>query len=174
MKRNRTRELALMAEAIDRDIREIRETLRRPLEAQIARGRITGPQRSVMQVVFQSDGISLKELCQRVSLSHSTASGIVDRLVARGMLERRVNSTDRRFTRIVVTRIVRDFAAKKMPSLIVEPLGRALEAAQPADRKSILQGLGALGRVIGISPTASTAKLPPSRSAGGGNSPMAQ
>src|ERR1700738_5713409 len=89
MTQNRIQALAEMAEAIERDIREIREKLRRPLEAEFARGQLTGPQRGVMQVVFHSNGMSLKELCNRVSLTHSTVSGIVDRLVARGMLERR-------------------------------------------------------------------------------------
>src|SRR5215471_16032096 len=120
MMRDRTKKLAHMAEAIERDIREIREELRRPLEAEIARGHLTGPQRSVMQVVFHSDGVSLKELCRRVSLSHSTVSGIVDRLAARGMLERHTDSKDRRFSRIRVTRIVRDFVAKKAPVLIAQ------------------------------------------------------
>jgi DNA-binding MarR family transcriptional regulator len=150
MKRSRTQQLAQMAETIERDIREIREKLRRPLEAQIARGRITGPQRSVMHAVFQAEGVSLKELCQRVSLSHSTVSGIVDRLVARGMLERQVNSRDRRFTRIVFTRIVRDFVAKKMPALTAQPLVRALARSTPGERKTILKGLQTLRRIIGV------------------------
>lgn len=145
--------LTEMAEAIERDIREIREKLRRPLEAEFAGGKLTGPQRSVMQAVFHSDGMSLKELCNRVSLSHSTVSGIVDRLVARGMLDRRVNGADRRFSSIVVTKAVRDFMEKKAPGLIAQPLVRALRRATPGERKTILKGLETLRCVIGIDAT---------------------
>lgn len=150
MTQNRIQALAEMAEAIERDIREIREKLRRPLEAEFARGQLTGPQRGVMQAVFHSNGMSLKELCGRVSLAHSTVSGIVDRLVARGMLERRVNETDRRFSIIVVTKAVRDFMEKKAPDLIVQPLVRVLISATPSERRMILKGLETLRHVIGI------------------------
>lgn len=150
MARKRIKALTEMAEAIERDVREIREKLRRPLKAEYARGHLTGPQRSVMQAVFHSEGMSLKELCSRVSLSHSTVSGIVDRLVARGMLERRVAETDRRFSRIMVTGAVRDFMEKKAPSLIAQPLARALARASSDERNQILRGLELLRRVIDI------------------------
>jgi DNA-binding MarR family transcriptional regulator len=150
MTRNRSNELTDMADTIERNIREIREVLRRPLEAEFARGQLTGPQRSVMQAVFHSDGMSLKDLCNHVSLNHSTVSGIVDRLEARGMLERQVNLTDRRVSSIVVTREVRDYMEKKAPGVVAHPLVRALKRATEGERKTILRGLVALRRIIGI------------------------
>ena len=93
---------------------------------------------------------SLKELCKRVSLTHSTVSGIVDRLVARGLLERRVNETDRRFSCIAVTKAVRGFMEKKAPALIAQPLVRVLTRATPGERRMILKGLETLRHVIGI------------------------
>jgi DNA-binding MarR family transcriptional regulator len=149
MTRNRSNELADMADTIERNIREIREVLRRPLEAEFARGQLTGPQRSVMQAVFHSDGMSLKDLCNHVSLNHSTVSGIVDRLEARGMLERQVNLADRRLSSIVVTRAVRDYMDKKAPGLVVHPLVHALQQATEGQRKTILRGLVALRGIIG-------------------------
>lgn len=150
MIQNRSKALTDMADTIERNIREIREVLRRPLEAEFARGQLTGPQRSVMQTVFHSDGISLKDLCNRVSLNHSTVSGIVDRLEARGMLERQVNPADRRLSSIVVTRAVRDFMDKSAPALVTHPLVHALKRATEAERKTIVRGLAALRRIIGI------------------------
>src|SRR5277367_4763366 len=103
MKASHTKTMTAMAERIERDIREIREALRRPLDAEYAQRKLTGPQRTVMRAVFHSDGVSLNDLSLNIGLSHSTVSGIVDRLVSRGMLERRVNKKDRRFTTIGVT-----------------------------------------------------------------------
>jgi DNA-binding MarR family transcriptional regulator len=145
-------DLNAVADAIQRDIREIREALRRPLEAEFTRGGLTGPQRSVMQAVFQSQGLSLKELSSRVALSHSTVSSVVDRLELRGLLQRRVNATDRRLSTIEVTPLVRDFMLKKAPRLVSHPLARALAQATAADRQNVIRGLKALRRVMGIEP----------------------
>ena len=41
------------------------------------------------------DGLSVKELSRRMGLSHSTVSGIVDRLERRGLVARRVQRTAR-------------------------------------------------------------------------------
>ena len=139
-----------LAESIERDIREIREALRRPLEAEYAEGRLTGPQRSVMQAVFRSSGLSLKELAAGVGLNHSTVSSIVDRLEGRGMILRSTDPEDRRITRISVTTGVRDFMRERAPALVSDPLARALAQAPEADRRAIRRGLQALRRVLEI------------------------
>lgn len=153
MKQKPGREFAEMAEEIQRDVREIREKLRRPFMAEVERARLTGPQIAVMRAVFYSDGMSVKEICGQVGLAHSTVSGIVDRLQARGMLRRRRSRQDGRVSRIVVTQAVRDFMARQAPWLIAQPLARALEQATPAERKTILKGLKTLRRVAGLDPT---------------------
>jgi DNA-binding MarR family transcriptional regulator len=138
-----------VAETIERQLREIREIMRRPLDAEYARGQLTGPQTSVMQVVFRSpDGITLKDLRQRVGLAHSTTSGIVDRLVARGMLERKVSDNDRRFTTISLTSAVRSFMSKQTPRLIKLPLVNALRQATPAQRDCVLRGVETLHALL--------------------------
>lgn len=150
MTKKETRRLTEMAQIIERDIREIRRKLRRPLDAEVERAKLTGPQTSVMRAVFFSDGLSLKEICHRVGLSHSTVSGIVDRLAARGLLERSVNAADRRYRNIAVSKGVRDFMQTKAPGLIAQPLVRALKKATPSERTEILKGLETLRRVLGL------------------------
>src|SRR6204780_5779600 len=73
-----------------------RQKLREPLETEFARGGLTGPQRMVMQALVQSEGLSLKQLSAQVSLAHTTVSGIVDRLQARGMVVRSRDEADGR------------------------------------------------------------------------------
>src|SRR5262249_19025218 len=122
----RQHDLTVLAQEIDRDLRAIRARIRRPLAAEIARGNLTGPQQSVMHALVQSDGMSLKELSAHLGLAHSTVSGIIDRLQERGMVERRTSETDRRVTRIGVTREVRDFVRDHLPALLLHPLQEAL------------------------------------------------
>jgi MarR family transcriptional regulator, organic hydroperoxide resistance regulator len=148
----RTTKLAEMAERIERDVREIREKLRRPFLAEVERARLTGPQVGVMRAVFRSGGISVKQIGERTGLAHSTVSGIVDRLAARGMLQRQTSQSDGRVSRITVTKAVRDFMAKQAPGLMARPLARALARATPAERKAILKGLDTLRCVAGLDP----------------------
>src|SRR4029077_10341176 len=137
-----------LAEAIERNLREIREIIRRPLEGEFARGQLTEPQTSVMQAIFHSQGMTLKDLCRRVGLAHSTTSGIVDRLAARGLLERKPSATDRRFSIIDATPVVRDFMAKQAPRLLAQPLHAALKRTSTADRELILGGLETLRKAL--------------------------
>jgi DNA-binding MarR family transcriptional regulator len=137
-----------MAEAIDRDLRTIRERIRRPLEAAVARGNLTGPQQSVMHALVRSDGLSLKDLSAHLGLAHSTVSGIVDRLQERGLVERQTSGTDKRVTRIGVTPQVRDFVRDTMPGLLLHPLEEALARATAAQRRAIVEGLKTLKELL--------------------------
>lgn len=141
MARDRDPDIDSLARAIELDLSEIRQVLRRPLEAEYARGQLTAPQRMVMQVLFHCAGMSLKELCEQVSLSHSTVSGIVDRLQAKGMAARSTDSADRRLTRIAVTPVVRQFMQQQAPRLTAQPLVQALSRLSQQDRRAIRRGL---------------------------------
>jgi DNA-binding MarR family transcriptional regulator len=136
--------IAAMARDVERDLRAIRQFLRRPLEAAVAEGGLTGPQQSAMEALVRSEGLSLKELSKELGLAHSTVSGIVDRLEKRGMVERRADNRDLRATKITVTRQVRDWVRDAMPALGVQPLDEALRAATPGERQTILDGVRAL------------------------------
>jgi DNA-binding MarR family transcriptional regulator len=57
---------------------------------------ITGPQRLVLRVVGQFPGLSAGELAHIVRLHPSTITGILQRLVAGGWLERRTDPKDTR------------------------------------------------------------------------------
>ena len=148
MTQNQAAALADVAQTIERSLRDIRAIMRRPLDAEYSRGNLTGPQLSVMQAVFQSSGIALKDLCKQVGLAHSTVSGIVDRLQARGLLERKPSEEDRRFTIIAVTPVVREWMAHEAPRIAVQPLESALQSATAAEREAILRGLETLQRIL--------------------------
>jgi DNA-binding MarR family transcriptional regulator len=141
-------ELARMAREIDEHLRRVRQVLRQPLETEFARGGLTGPQRSVMQALVHANGMSLKDLSRSVGLAHSTVSGIVDRLVKKGLLARQSDKKDRRLSLIVPSRQVRDYARNKLPALTIHPLLEALRRTRPAERTAILDGLKILRRAV--------------------------
>ena len=135
------RELAL---ELEQQLAAIRQHIRRPVEAEFAKGGLTGPQRSVMQVLVQHGGRSLKELTSQVGLAHSTVSGIVDRLEKRGLVERSPNLNDRRYTKIVASSAVREFMENRYPILAAHPLFDVLRTAAPAERNTVVAGIRTL------------------------------
>jgi DNA-binding MarR family transcriptional regulator len=140
--------LVKLAQEMDQHLNVIRQRLREPLETEFARGNLTGPQRMVMHALVLSQGLSLKQLSAQVSLAHSTVSGIVDRLQARGMVIRRRDETDGRASVIAPSSEVRDFLANRMPELAITPLAEALRAASDTERVTILRGLRKLRALV--------------------------
>lgn len=61
---------------------------------------ITGPQRLVLRVVGQFPGLSASEVAHIVRLHPSTITGVLQRLVARGLLERKQDPSDLRRARL--------------------------------------------------------------------------
>jgi MarR family transcriptional regulator, organic hydroperoxide resistance regulator len=61
---------------------------------------ITGPQRLVLRVVGQFPGLSASEVAHIVRLHPSTITGVLQRLAARGLLERQRDPSDTRRVRL--------------------------------------------------------------------------
>ncbi len=137
-----------LAQEIDQHLRAIQQLLRRPLEQEVARSRLTRPQLAVLRAVVSADGISLKDLSREVSLAHSTVSGIVDRLERRGLVRRRAGVKDRRVTGVFVSSAVQSWLQNRLPLLKVSPLVSVLSRAKPAEIDGILTGVRTLRRVL--------------------------
>jgi DNA-binding MarR family transcriptional regulator len=137
-----------LAQQTERQLNIIQRSMRQRLQAEFARGNLTGPQRLVMSVLVRTQGLSLKQLSDAVSLAHSTVSGIVDRLSKQGLIERQTHPTDRRITLLVASPPVREFLATRMPELALHPLLEALSQASPTERRAITQGLNTLAQLL--------------------------
>lgn len=140
--------VAAQAQQIEQDLAVIRKALRRPLEAEVAKGELTAPQTAVMREVVRNEGVNLRDLSRTISLAHSTVSGIVDRLEKRGMIERRPDPNDGRISCIYPTAPVREFVRERIPALHRGPLLVALSRATEAERVSIALALHRLKQLI--------------------------
>jgi DNA-binding MarR family transcriptional regulator len=132
------------AEAITGFLRTIRIILKRPIREAIAGSGLTAPQLSVLRALVENEGLSLKDLSAHLGLAHSTVSSIVDRLERKGLVQRQTSASDRRFTCITPTAVVRTWvkssAALHHPAGLVE----ALQRASPKERALIRDGLKTL------------------------------
>jgi DNA-binding MarR family transcriptional regulator len=143
----REKGLTAQAEEVLALVRALRRKLLRNPAEDAERAGLTGPQVSVMAWLVGRGGGTLTELSRTLGVSHSTASGIVDRLQSRGLVRRAKDASDRRRTRIVVTEKV----SRYVHELQAGPAGRlaaALAKAGPAKRRAIRKGLGMLLELV--------------------------
>ncbi|HEX6771047.1 MAG TPA: helix-turn-helix domain-containing protein [Acidobacteriaceae bacterium] len=149
VRQRRDGNLEELAREIEQRLTSIRQQLRKPLEAEFARGQLTGPQRSVMSVVVAArEPMRVREITAAVGLAQSTVSGIVERLVQSGMLVRTEDPQDARASRITASAAVRAFLEKQMPKLTLSPLLIALRAGGRSDAESILAAVVRLDELL--------------------------
>jgi DNA-binding MarR family transcriptional regulator len=126
--------------------RSLRRHLVRGSRAELARSGLTAAQVSVISLLGTNGAMTLGELSRELELSHSTVSGIVDRLQAKDLVDRKPSPDDRRYVQISLAQHV----ASQAPALADDgPIGRleaVLKAATADDRRSIKEGLALLVR----------------------------
>jgi DNA-binding MarR family transcriptional regulator len=80
--------------------RSLRRHLVRGSRAELARSGLTAAQVSVISLLGTNGAMTLGDLSRELELSHSTVSGIVDRLQAKDLVVRKPNPEDRRYVQI--------------------------------------------------------------------------
>ena len=63
-----------------------------------------GPQGKILDALWQQDGLSANEICQRTGLANSTLTSMLDRMEDAGLVKRCRSDTDRRVVRIYLDR----------------------------------------------------------------------
>jgi DNA-binding MarR family transcriptional regulator len=144
--------IASQAEEIVALVRALRrDLLRNPAEDAENAG-LTGPQVSVMACLVSKGPTTLTEVSRTLGMSHSTASGIVDRLQARGLVRRAQDPADQRRTRLIVT----DRVTRYVQDLQAGPSGRlaaVLAKVTPREREAIRSGLKLLSSLLRSRPS---------------------
>jgi len=112
----------------------------------LSRGKITLPQLWVLEYLSRKKGCPMNELAQFLSVSRPATTGLVDRLIAQGLVHREGDRQDRRVVRVEISakgrRIVSHIWEQKR-RMIVNVFGQI----SPVDRA---QYLAILERVVKI------------------------
>jgi MarR family transcriptional regulator, organic hydroperoxide resistance regulator len=106
---------------------------------------ITGPQRLVLRIVTRSPGMSAGELARIVRLHPSTITGIVQRLVDRGLLVREADPTDSRRVRLRVRQQARPLT-RAVEGTVESAVQRALSrlpSSRVAGARQVLAAISA-------------------------------
>src|SRR5262249_48166899 len=98
----------------------------------------------VLQHLMASGPLTLGELALHLNLSKATTTELVDRLEARGLVDRMHDERDRRRIFLWLTEAGRVRAAAHPRVLEDEALAQALARMHPHDREKLVEGLRAL------------------------------
>lgn len=123
------------------------QNLKKIINTGVATNNITEPQLNVLKALTLEDGLSLKELSQRVGLAHSTVSGIVDRLERRNLLKRKVNPNDKRHTCIYLSDMVNKYKDSFSQQLFI-PIIEKLTLLSRDEQTTVIEGLSVLNRIL--------------------------
>src|SRR4051794_21919836 len=106
---------------------------------------VSAVQLRALTVLSGMPGTNLGRVAEAMGVALSTASRLVERLVAAGLVDRRTSETNRREVALRLTEHGAD-TLSRYDALRLEGVHRVLERLAPGDRDSVLTGLRALAR----------------------------
>ncbi|WP_077713051.1 MarR family winged helix-turn-helix transcriptional regulator [Desulforamulus ferrireducens] len=108
---------------------------------------LTIPQKIVLGYLSKYGELSVKELSQKVRLSHSTVSGIVDRLERKELVVRRPHQQDRRITKVALTDLAKN-KMKRSPQQMFAGIVQLYEQSTVEEQKEIMASLKTLRKFL--------------------------
>ncbi len=111
----------------------------------------TGPQTYLIFALYKVPGMNLQELSEKLELSKSTVSGIVDRLVIQGVVKREIPENNRRSVRLSLSEeFLNTFRPDKHRENYLQDI---LVSAPKAELEMVIMGLEKLHELINIEPS---------------------
>lgn len=99
--------------------RQINQKLWKMLTLMFKRGQFSITEISVLFTTYRRQTIRTSELANRIGIPASTLTGILDRLVAQGFLERRQDPSDRRGVLVSTTAKLKLFVSEQMAPMVL-------------------------------------------------------
>ena len=127
-------------------LRSLLDTSRRATPALARRADLSHTEAAVLEHIMD-EPTGPTELAQRLGVTSAAASGIVDRLVARGHVARRPHPSDRRRTVVVATDSGREEMLGHLMPMFVD-LARLDQELSPQERDVVLRFLTAAERAV--------------------------
>jgi MarR family transcriptional regulator, organic hydroperoxide resistance regulator len=118
---------------------------------------LTYPQYLVLLVLWERDGLPVKQLGERLALDSGTLTPLLKRLEQQGLIERRRGEDDERVVRIHLTPSGRGLRgkARKIPTELACRAGYALNESSMRDLARLRDELSALARRLSLARAAS-------------------
>lgn len=108
---------------------------------------LTGPQGMLVGTIAHYGAMKISDLSEKLGLSNSTVSGIVDRLERQGMVERIRSTDDRRVVWVSITSEHKAYVDGKFEA-VEQKIEDAMNAATDDEIRKVFEGLEILKRLI--------------------------
>jgi len=108
---------------------------------------LTGPQGMLVFIVNKHKSLKISELSEKLGLSNSTVSGIVDRLEVQGLVERVRSSSDRRVVNVILTELMKQKLVLH-EDIIGTLMTDALSQATKDELDTIASGISILNNLL--------------------------
>lgn len=129
------------AEFIRKSIEYLNQYFEKSIQQKVEQTGITVPQMRVITEVVSHQGISIKQISLNLPMTQSTVSGIVERLINKGILIKRSNSQDKRAVQIYPTDNVTQFLEKDREIYVNQSVEDALSRFTPDQYAVVLEGI---------------------------------
>lgn len=132
---------------IDTLLKDINYELNNRLRCTFKHSEYTVPQITALQILYENEKMTLSELSNKMKLSNSTVSGIIDRLENLKLVERIRSTEDKRIVYITLA-AKSNFIEEHIQFHVNKYLGSLVEKASKEDIQIILRGLQTLKELL--------------------------
>lgn len=132
---------------IVRVLKRVGHMLKQSMDKHFNDMNLTGPQGMLLGILIHDGEMKISDLSEKLGLSNSTVSGIIDRLEKQGLVERVRSKEDRRVVYVNVTDEYRKSAKEKFCRL-EKYFEDVIDKATSDEVEVILKGLDTLEKLL--------------------------
>ncbi len=128
-------------------LKQINTKLARKIRLNFNEYNLTFTQASVLILLMENGSMRISDISQKMGLSNSTTSGIIDRLENMDLVKRKRIKSDRRVVEVYITETSKRFASgfeKRMDQSLMELFSKATEK----DIEDIVKGLEKFNSIL--------------------------
>jgi DNA-binding MarR family transcriptional regulator len=129
------------ADLVRTAIRDLYRHFQKRLQEQVETLGFTVPQIRVLREVVDHPGLSIKDVAQRLDLTQSTVSGVVERLIDKRTIEKRPHPEDRRAVQLWPTAAVARFMTVDRDEFVNRSVRAALRRLTRTERQQVVEAL---------------------------------
>lgn len=128
-------------------LRDVKQLFKHEMNDLFVNSELTVSQFSVIKVLKEKGESKISEISEALYLTDSTVSGIIDRLEARGFVERIRSKEDRRVVNVRLTDKANAFG-KEMYTKVIEHMEEMLKDVDEAELQKVIDGLETLKKIF--------------------------
>lgn len=128
-------------------LKQVMDAIKQNAQHEFKEMNITGTQGMLMGTLAHNENMKISDLSDKMGLSNSTVSGIIDRLEKQGIVERTRSKEDRRVVHVNVTSEFRK-KAKSHFNVIENIFEDIMKEATQEETRKVTEGLEILNQLI--------------------------